>query len=112
MRYSSIYLTQMLSVATMSVAAQKRPVRVNVTLGANGVSTVALPAGLTAAPDIDPIVTLNAAGTILYVPRVTAVTATSITVAGAKTKGILLLSGSALEPCTTGDVVSLWLTEK
>jgi len=98
-------------------ASQRRRTRKDITIGANGVGTIDItpPAGqppYAVAPDIDPIVTTNASGTVTYVPKVSALSTTSLSVTAVRTKGTLLLTAGPIEAAVAGDVVSVWIIEK
>lgn len=99
------------------LASRRRRVRKDITLGTGGTATIDItpPTGQLAyavAPDIDPIVTTNASGTITYVPRVTSVSTTSLTVSALRTKSALTLTAGPLEVAVAGDVISVWVLEK
>lgn len=99
----------------LTVLEAKVPVRVDIKLGAGGVGTADLTAlKLADVPKVDQIHTVTGTGdnTVVVFPVVTALSKTSVTVSGKKTKGTLLLSAGPITQCAANDVVSLWITPK
>jgi hypothetical protein len=95
----------------------KRRVRKDITLGAGGVATISITPtppepGYAVTPQVDPIATYNAAKTLQFIPKVTAVSPTSLTVEAVRTKGTVLLNVGVVEAAVAGDVVSVWIIEQ
>lgn len=93
----------------------KTPILVEIKLGVGGVGSMDLTSlKLTDTPKVDQVHTVTGTGdnTVVVFPVVTALSKTSITVSGKKTKGTLLLAAGPITQCSANDVVSLWITPK
>lgn len=97
-------------VSPLALPARRR-LLLSTTLGANGVAVVDLTQyGFTSPPSIYQVIGKNAAAQVVF-PRFSAVSATSVTVTGERTRATILLNNTPFEPAPAGEVVSFWVHE-
>lgn len=94
-----------------SILPAKRRFRLDVTLGANGSTTVDLSQyNFLLPPSLYQITTENAAGQSIY-PKFASQTPTSVVVTGRRTRAAVLLNNGPYEAAPAGEVVSFWVHE-